>query len=296
MEVTKKIFNVFGIIIAWFLSIALVVMLIAAPLVLSVLSYLDVNTLIETVTDALVQQINPLDKLNPSDESAATYEVTRLSNESDTIKDAVIDGKNFLTDMFSDSVSPEVMEKILSSNAAKELITAYADGFSNALTGEGETQIDAAVVEKIINDNIDEVVELVKAAAPKDVDIDIDELKQQISGSVEQVAEEITAALPQPEDITASILEESPELEIVLQIIAQKDAIQRTYITAIVVLCVLIFLVRLPGFRGFRWLATNLFIGGGFCALQTVGLLISTPMAESIPDANVAALDRKSVV
>ena len=284
MEVTKKILNVFGIIIAWILSIALVIMLIAAPLVLSVLSLLDVNTLVETVKDSLVQQVTP------SEKTAANYEVTRLANESDVIKDIVTDGEDILTGMFKGSVTPEVMEKILSSNVAKEFITAYADGFTNALTGKGETQIDAKFVEKIINENIDEVVDLVKAAAPEAADINVDELKQQLSGSVEKVAEEITATLPQPKDITEAVLKEVPQLEIVLQIMAQRDAIQTAYISAIVVLCVLIFLVRLPGFRGFRWLATNLFIGGGFCAVQTVGLLVFAPMAASIPDPNVASL------
>lgn len=271
MDATKKVFNVLGIIVAWVLSIALVIMLIATPIVLSALSLLDVNTLVETVTDSLVEQIAP------SKESAATYEVKKLANESGAVSGTVQSGEGVLKDLFGDSVTPEVMEKILASKAAKQFIAAYADGFSNALTGKGSTQIDAKLVKKIINDNIDEVVELVKLASPNAANMSIEELKQKIAESVDQTAEQITKTLPQPEQIKDAVLEENPELEVILQVIARKDAIKAAYVGTVAVFCILIFLCRLPGYRGFRWLATDLFVGGGFCALQSAGLLIAVP-------------------
>ncbi len=292
MDVTKKIFNVLGIIAAWILSIALVIMLMVTPIVLSTLSLLDVNTLVDTVTDVLVEQIAP------SKESAATYEVTRLANESGAVSGTVQSGESVLTSIFGDQVSPEVMEKILASNAAKQFIAAYADGFANALTGKGNTQIDAALVKKIINDNIDEVIELVKLASPSAANMSIEELKQKILESADKTAEDITKAMPQPEQIKNAVLEENPELETVLQVIARKDAIQAVYVGTVAVLCILIFLCRLPGYRGFRWLATDLFVGGGFCALQSVGLLVAAPMLKNITgeptfDALIASLATK---
>lgn len=271
MDGTKKVFNVLGIIVAWLLSIALVMMLIVTPIVLSALSLLDVNTLVDTVTDSLVEQIAP------SKETAATFEVKKLANESGAVSGTVQSGEGVLKGLFGDSVTPEVMEKILASKAAKQFIAAYADGFANALTGKGSTQIDAALVKKIINDNIDEVVELVKLASPNAANMSIEEIKQKITESVDQTAEQITKTLPQPEQIKEAVLEENPELEAILQIIALKDTIKALYVGMIAVLCILIFLCRLPGYRGFRWLATDLFVGGGFCALQSVGLLIAVP-------------------
>lgn len=276
MDVTKKIFNVLGIILAWILSIALVIMLVVTPVVLSALSLLDVNTLVDTVKDVLVEQVKP------SSESAATYEVTKLANESDAVSGTVQSGEGFLKDLFGDQVSAEVMEKILSSNAAKEFIAAYADGFANALTGKGSAQIDAALVKKIISDNIDEVIELVKLASPNAANMSIEELKQKINDSVDQTAEDIVKTIPQPEQIKEAVLEENPELEVALQVVARRDAIKAAYVGAVAVLCILIFLCRLPGWRGFRWLATDLFIGGGFCALQCAGLLVAAPMVKQI--------------
>ncbi len=271
MEKTKKALNILGIVAAWILSIALVLMLIVSPIVLSVLSLLDVNTLADTVTEILVDQIAP------SEKTADNYEITKLANGNGAVNDTVQSGESILTDMFGDSVTPEVMKKILASNAAKQFIAAYADGFTNALTGKGNTQIDTALVKKIINDNIDEVVELVKLASPDAANMDIEELKQKIAESVDQTAEEIAKTLPQPEQIKEAVLEENPELESALQVIARKDAIKAAYVGMIAIVCILIFLCRLPGFRGLRWLATDLFIGGGFCALQSVGLLIAVP-------------------
>lgn len=295
MDGTKKVFNVLGIIAAWILSIALVIMLTVTPIVLSTLELLDVNTLVETVTDALVDQIAPsgktADNYNNGMSRTPSPTVTKLAESSDAVSGTVQSGEGVLKDLFGDSVTPEVMEKILASKAAKQFIAAYADGFSNALTGKGSTRIDAELIKKIINDNIDEVVELVKLASPNAANMTIEEIKQKITESVDQTAEQITKTLPQPEQIKDAVLEENPELEVVLQIIARKDSIKAVYVGAVAILCILIFLCRIPGYRGFRWLATDLFVGGGFCALQSAGLLVAAPMVKGlIPDASIAGL------
>ena len=48
-----KVLNVFGIILAWLLSIALVALLIAAPVTFSALSLLDAENITNAVADSL---------------------------------------------------------------------------------------------------------------------------------------------------------------------------------------------------------------------------------------------------
>ena len=77
---------------------------------------------------------------------------------------------------------------------------------------------------------------------------------------VEEKAEEIIQALPKPEQIKEEIVERSPEVEMLLNILEKKDTIELVTVGVIAALCVLIFLCRLWGFRGFRWLAVDLFV------------------------------------
>ena len=73
----NKTWNVLGIIGAWILSIALVLMLIVTPIVFSALSLMNADTITKAVSGALMVVGNAA-----SQPSAETYEVTRLSEVS----------------------------------------------------------------------------------------------------------------------------------------------------------------------------------------------------------------------
>ena len=101
---------------------------------------------------------------------------------------------------------------------------------------------------------------------------------------MDEGAEDIVNALPKPEDIKKELMESNPALETALQILAQKDMIMLAIIGVIVVISALIFVCRIPGLRGFRWLAVNLFVGGGFNAFTSVGLLVSKSAVSQIAE------------
>lgn len=271
MDDFKKVGNVLGIVMAWLLSIALVIMLTVTPLALSALSLLDADTISKVVINTVTQSLLPGDT-----EDTAAYTLTRLSTGqmNASADGSAPAGEEVLEGMFGDSVSPEAMEKILSSNVAKEFIEAYTRDIVNAFTGKGQPQLDSELLKKIVNDNLDEVVELIREIAPELASEDTQKIKDVITKAVDEQAGALIEELPKPEELRNAMMESNPELETALELIARKNTIKLTIVGELVLVSGLIFLCRLPGMRGFRWLATDLFVGGGMNALLCVGLLL----------------------
>lgn len=278
METWKKTGNIIGIVFAWILSIVLVFMLIVAPVVLSALSLLNTDAILDVLTGTLTQSIAP-----QNDETAADYSVTTLSETSDNVTaDAA---GNVLSQFLGQDVSPEVLEQILSSNAVKELLDAYTSDVVNAFSGSGkDAKFNAELIQRIVDENIDEIVQIAQEIAPEGTQINVEELKSQITGVVSEQAEEIVQALPKPEDIKEQLVQQTPEIEIAFQILASVGTIKVIIVAVIVVISGLIFLCRLPGFRGFRWLATDLFVGSGFGILISAAFgIVRTAVITMIP-------------
>lgn len=269
----NKTWNVLGIIGAWILSIALVLMLIVTPVVFSALSLMNADTITKMVSGALMVVGNAA-----SQPSAETFEVIRMSEVSVPENPT----ENALAGMFGDQLKQEQMEKILESNLVKDFVKNYTDDLTNAFVGGAEGQsFNADKVKSIVNDNLDEIVGILQEVVPECAKMDKEELKANIRKAVDEGAEKIVQALPKPEDIRQEIAQQNPALESVLKILAQKDKIKLAVIGAIVLISALIFLCRLPEFRGLRWLAADLFVGAGFGAFVSVGLVVSsTAVAE----------------
>lgn len=267
MNTFEKIGNVLCIILSWLLSIVLVVMLILSPVMLSALSLLNANTITKVVTDTLTQSLLP----EAQKDAAGDYSLTKLSNTSQPAN-AVGDA---LKGILGDNATPELVEQILSSKMAKEFIKTYTGDLTNVLTGSDKApQLDAEKVKAIVKDNIDEIVAIAKEIKPDLSADDIEKLKSEITKAVDEKAEELVLALPKPEELKNSLMESSPELRTAFDILAAKNTIKLAVIGVIVLLSVLIFACRLWGFRGFRWLAVDLFVGGGFNMLICLGLLV----------------------
>lgn len=280
MNGAKKAFNVLGIILAWFLSIALVILLIATPIVFSALSLLSADT----ITKVVAQSLAPSAEVQ---EQTDEVRFVQLSNTSEEDAVGTIDPSQFgdLSGIFGGEISQESLDMILSSNVAKEFIDTYVGDITNVFTEEGgQVQLDAEKIKTIVNDNIDEIADILQTAVPELADMDTAELKDNILKAVDEGAEEIVQALPKPEDIKQEIMESNPEVEIALQILAQKNNIKLAVIGVLVVLSALIFVCRIPGLRGFRWLATILFVGGGFGVFTTVGLFVSKSALSQIAE------------
>ncbi len=267
----KKTLNVLGIIMAWILSIALVLMLIAAPVWFSTLSLWSA----ETITDAVVGMLAGGQEAEPSAEAAQIVTLSETDRPA-SVEDV---GKDVLAGIFGDSISSEQASAILSSKTVKQLVQVYIDDLTS-LTGESNFNADK--VKSIINKNIDDLVDVLQTNVPQLADMSRDELKTDLQKAVDEGAEQIVQSIPKPEEIRQQAGEDEPLLHAALSILARKNTIKLAIIGAIVVLSVLIFLCRLPGFRGFRWLATDLFVGAGFGAFTSIGLVVSSTAVEEI--------------
>lgn len=267
----NKTWNVLGIIGAWILTIALVLMLIVTPIVFSALSLMNAETITKVVSGALIGSVN-------SQPSAETYQVNRLT-ETSTPENA---GQNVLEGMFGDQLTPEQMGKILESNLVKDFVKSYTDDLASAFAGGEGSGFNADKVKAIMNDNLDEIVGILQEVVPECAQMDVEELKANIRKAVDEGAEQIAQALPKPEDLRQQIAQENPALETALKIVAMKNTIKLAAIGVIILLSALIFLCRLPEFRGLRWLAVDLFVGAGFGAFVSVGLVVSSSAVAEI--------------
>ncbi len=240
MSSGKKVLNIFGIIFAWILSIVLVLSLIVSPVILSALSLLSPKTLANAVTNIDMSSI-------------VAPEASEEGSE---------DGKT---------------AALLSTNAAKELFQLYATDITNSLSGKGvESKLTAGALQKIIEDNIDELVTVMRETEGVPTDASDEEIKTAIKTEITENVDELMENLPDPKELTEQVSAENPELQIVFDIIGSAQSIKLTVIGEIILISALIFVCRLFDFKGVRWLSVDLFVASGVCVLLSIGLLLSS--------------------
>ncbi len=278
-----KALNVFGIIFAWIVSIALVIALVAAPIVMSALSFLKpvtVTNLVSSIVTAGLQGATSSAKEEYVPVSAGTEgaQLTLLAdgNAAQSNSAASVIDPDTVKNMLGVEVDAATLEKVLTSDTMNDLLGAYTEDLANAISGSGESTFNADKIKQIVNDNLDEIVSVIQEVTPE---LSAEELKNQIQKAVDDNAEAIVDALPKAEDIKNELVGENPVVGILFTIMAKKTVIQAAIIGALVLLMVIIFFLRFPGFRGLRWLAVDLFVAGGIGALLCVGLKVVTPIA-----------------
>ena len=219
-----KALNVFGIIFAWILSIALVVMLVAAPLALSTLSLLDTENIVEMVSGAILD----------NNKSAAAQEkvvLQNLSAETETVVEEKPENAagGILQGLLGDDVSEEMLNKVLTSDAMTELLGAYTEDLVNTIAGKNkDKEFTSELLVEVVQENLDEIVEIVEASGTPLTDEEKQQLKTQIGTAVEEKAEEIVDAMPAPEELKESIVDGNKEMELAFTILAKKNQIKGT--------------------------------------------------------------------
>lgn len=268
----KQTGNILGIVVAWLLSIVLVMLLLVTPVATSALSLTNANTITNVVIDILKSAAEQIQDEN----TAAGYQLNKLSSQTASQEDSKTSGgvAELLEKYLGVPIGAAEVEKVMSTKTVKEILATYTGDLVGVLTGEQEiSTLDAEKLKTIVNNNIDEVVQIVQELKPDLTEKEKEALKSDIMKAIDEKAEEIIQALPKPEQIKEQIMEDAPEIGTALKILEKKRTIELTLIGVIAVLSALIFLCRLEGFRGFRWLAVDMFIGGGFNGLVCIGLM-----------------------
>lgn len=278
-----KVLNIFAIILAWLLSIAMVIMLIAAPLMLSALSLLDAENIAELLGESLMRGNAP-SAAQPQQE----YTFQKLSAEYTTAPEnnaaaeSFFDGLNLesIQDIVGEEIDESVLNKVLESDLVGELVDTYVGDVTNAITGKpGQNQFTAEKLVDVVTENVDEIVEIVEESGVTLTDEQKIQIKAEIQKAVKENAQQIVEALPAPEEIKDTLVGENKDLEFVFEILAAKNQIKGVIVGAIVLLSLLVFGLRYPGFRGLRWLASNLFIAGGFNVVICLALGVGSTAA-----------------
>lgn len=279
-----KVLNVFAIILAWLLSIAMVVMLVAAPLALSALSLLNPDTIVEIVGQVMVDSAEPA-----AAQPRETYTVKTLSAEAEATEESANNNAanglmQSIQGIVGDEVSAELLDKVLTSDAMSELLGAYTKDIANAFVGkEGQQQFTPELVVKVVQENLDEIVEIVEESGAPLTEEQKETFKSQLQTAVEDNAEKIVEGVPTPEEVKESLLgKNDEEMALAFTVLAKKNQIKNAIVGIIVLLSVLIFGLRYPGLRGMRWLSTNLFTAGGFNVLICVVLGLASSAVKGV--------------
>ncbi len=244
MSSGKKALNVLGIIFAIILSFVLVISLIVSPIVLSSLSLLNPKNLSKVVTDIDISSI-------------------------------VTEG--------SETAEQAGMEAILTTNAAREFFELYATDITNTLSGKTtESKLTAEALKKIVEDNIDELTAVMMEIEGAPSDMSEQEIAEELKKAIDLQAGELINSLPKPQELVQEHVEENPEIQIAFDIIGRATRIKISIIVTLILLSALIFVCRLPGFKGIKWLSIDLFIASGIAILVCLAFVVGANAIEQL--------------
>ena len=255
MSTSKKVLNIFGIVFAFPTSFIFILLLMVAPLLLSLISLAQPENLANRVTNVDRRQV-----------------IEAVVGKSD--------GETVIPEM-------EQISKFLDTKAAKELVNVYVTDVAKTLYGEEVAQgITQEKFMKIVDNNIDELAEVFQAVSPEMAELPADERKTKVRELLNESASEVVAALPTPEVLKTQLVEDSPELKEALDILGMLDVIMWSFIGTIVFFALLIFVFRLPGFRGVRWLSVDLLVASILSGVICVPLITTPALLTGLASGN----------
>lgn len=235
MSTGKKVLNVFGIIFAWILSIILVVNLIVAPIIMSTLSLLTPKKLTDLALDAGAMTEFMKGSINNSNE--------------------------------------EEVEALLSTNFAKDTLELYFADLADAFgSKKGDTKLTAEAVQKNAGENMEELIILARVYGAYGDEYSDEEIVEDINNIIAANAEDMVEMFPDPQQLEDRLSRLNSIEYVLMSIIGNTGSIKISVIATLIVIAALIFVCRLSGFKGVRWLSVDLFVASGFLALVCAGL------------------------
>ena len=244
----KQVLNVFGIILAAMLSLALIPMLIVTPIWQGVSGLLDPDYI----------------------ESGAMQIVAELD-----LSELSLDNTELMQELTNAGISPEAAQGILSSETLQQVIEPLAHDFALALTGSFESlSLTEAQLQQIAAEHRAELIEIIRLVEPENTAPFSDELLGQAID--EFLTSEAPALLS---DANTALLELQAEMQAeyaeVLTII-QGPLVLTALLFVIAILALLIFLFRWPRQEGLLWLG----IDAALAALPVLGIAFSFKSAQ----------------
>lgn len=217
--------------ISFMLSIVLVIMLMVTPFALSATAMLEPENLAEMVSGLDMQAV---------------------------AEDMIEDTQNG-----AQQDENQLLTSFLQTDVAKELVQTYAQSALDVVAGkEGATGFTAEQLKQIVDNNMGQIVDALRQSGVDFAEKTEQEIADSIRTIVTEQSAQILEALPDPQRVKDVMVERIPETEMVFRLVGSADMIKLFWVSAIVALCLVIFLLRIYKWRGFSWVATDLLLGG----------------------------------
>jgi hypothetical protein len=170
---------------------------------------------------------------------------------------------------------------LANSAAAKALVGAYMTDVMNTAMGiEGEPHLTPESAMSIVSPHIGELADIVQASLPEGIELDRAHLEEITLGALEQALPQLVAGLPDLGSAANELLEsDNPIIATAASSLRfiRTGALRAAVLLVVLLLCVLISIVRLPGLRGARTVGVCGIVAGALCYGTTM-------MLHRIPD------------
>lgn len=235
MKALKTILNVFGIIFAVILSIALLATLIVAPVISAGTNFITPKSIQDVITSIDYEEI-----------------ITETAPEiSETIENV--------------GLPTEMLTEVLDSDATEDLIEIYVGGIKAVVAGDENYEgLTAESIINIANENIDELADIAikhlpddKLAAMGSTEVVKEQISNVIISEVEKGADKIATALPDVKEMVEQNADKET-LETIRYIL--NGTVSIVLWVTVVILSLLVFGCRWPRFKGFMWLGVVYFL------------------------------------
>uniref|UniRef100_UPI004057906E hypothetical protein n=1 Tax=Acetatifactor sp. TaxID=1872090 RepID=UPI004057906E len=255
MDVLKKIGNIFGILFAFVLSVALMVVLIAIPIVSAASSFTQGETLHQVMAEIDYSQV-----------------ITAAVVNSD-----VVNTEDVVTVGPEQGVSSDILEDIMNTEAVGEVLDLYMEDAFAALEGGGEISLTPEALQEIAGEHMDELIGVAKEFLGEDVEMTDEQVSEFVSQTVEEHADTIIEMLPPVEEMLpirqdAASIQQEENTDVTQMLVDALISLRNgTSVMAViivaVIISVLILLCRITRLKGFMWLGVVYLISAGLALI-----------------------------
>lgn len=180
----------------------------------------------------------------------------------------------------------ELIDDIMKSETAKELLGEYAQGVTSVITGNELSEgLTADKLQNIVNENMDEIVGLVKEHS--DGSLSDDEIREQINTEIIDKADEIVAMLPSVEDVKDAT--EDQAVKMLGKIF--KPTLTYAMIALTVIIALLIYACRYKRFGGFIWIGVDCLLASALVFVVSVAVNLCQSVIVDMLSINIEIVD-----
>lgn len=244
----KKVFNVFGIILAVIFSLVLIPTLLLTPIWQGFSGLLE-PAFIESVATEIVEEID--------------------------LSEISLNDPELMQELTEAGISPEAAEAILTSDTVRQAVQLLGHDFSQVLLGGFESSsLTEAELQRIVTENRDELVQILRLMEPQDSAALTDE---QLGQALDMYVQSEGGALIT--ELNAMMLQLQTDLHTEyaeLMMLLQGPIVLTVLLGLIALLAVLIFLCRWPHQEGLLWLG----IDAALASLPVLGIAVSIKGAQ----------------